>query len=152
MIVSTGFKQKILAAFPSIFNGGAIYVYSGAKPVSPDDAITGTLLGVITDEGRPYSLINGLRYLAEGPYIVYDPALNPMLTTVAAGNATWFRVVSADAGENFLDTSTLARIDGTIEQSGSGVIADMYLDNVSLVNGQTIESNYLLYTIFPLPV
>lgn len=150
--VSTEFKRRILGpeSFGQIFNGGAIAIYSGTQPDTADDAVAGTLLGYVTNNGEAWnagSVVNGLQYSQAGAFWNKSPGQVWRISPVADGTAGWFRVlpVAPDAG----DASLLhARIDGTI--NASGVNAQMRLLNTSLVIGSLVEINDFWYSILPI--
>ena len=98
------------------FLRGAIRVYSGPQPLSADDAPTGTLLGVITE--------NGAAWAAGAPAggLQFDPPVDGVLqktsdawrmTGLAAGTAGWWRLVG-NAADDDSKSTTLVRIDGAV--------------------------------------
>lgn len=116
-ICSTGFRTKILGTFTfeSLFNGGAIDVYSGAPPASADAAPTGTLLARITRGGNPWTPgapTNGLTFRRLGVGVAMPEDAPWGLLGLAAGTAGWCRLRSmTDPGGASV---THPRIDGAI--------------------------------------
>lgn len=148
--VSTKFKELILGphAFTSIFDKGAIRVYSGSQPASADAAVTGTLLGTITAHGLPWqhgSPDNGLSFIQAGPFVVSDASIPMVFTGIAAGTAGWYRLVANpyDSGDA---SFSHARIDGTVS---TGITGEMRFSNAIISPGLTIIFNQFLYTIPP---
>ena len=118
---STGLRDAVayLYGFAGVMNAGAIYVYSGSIPDSPDDAVSGTLLGTITTDGLPYNPgadANGagLRLRVFSPGAI-APATDAVWTLVgsATGEAGWFRWCASGA-DGFGYSITRPRVDGTI--------------------------------------
>ncbi len=98
---------------------GRLRIYTGAKPSSPNDAATGTLLAdvVLADP----AFVAG----AAGVRTLTDPGA---VTGAAAGNAGWFRILDSDLN---------AVVDGTVTATGGG--GDLQLSNVSIAVGQTVD-------------
>jgi len=118
--LSTGLKNAWLAGghLEQLLEGGAIEVYSGTRPASPDNGVTGTLLGRITQNGDEF--VPGQILSAGGLQLVLLQSSTRLVREgvwtfkgVANGTATWFRWVGRmpDGG----GTSTTAiRMDGDI--------------------------------------
>jgi hypothetical protein len=151
--VSNGFKALILGprSFESIFAGGAIAVYSGARPDTADDPIPvgAVLLGHITTNGLPWSALsqaNGLTYARQGPFVTKPIGVPWAITPTGSGLATWFRVLS-NTPDNGSLSFDLARIDGDISPSNPD--AEMRLLNPVLQVGVVKTLDHFLYTIPP---
>lgn len=130
LTLSTGCAKKLMDTSPlrTLLNLCKINIYSGAKPTSPDDVPTGTLLVTITNN----STATGLTWDATAPGGVLPkaPAETWSGTILATGTAGWFRIW--ESGDTPANASTTAvRIDGTISSTG----ADLNLTNLSLVTG-----------------
>lgn len=149
--VSSGFKSQILgpSAFEDIFLNGAIQIYTGPQPTTADAASQGTWLGTITMSGLawvPGAATGGLRFLRTGPYISNYPQDNWVLTPIAAGTASWWRLVSNnDDGAEV--SFSLPRVDGAIKNDSS---AEMLLANTTLVPGTAVRIQSFFYTIPPI--
>lgn len=131
--LSTGLRNNIAGniGFAGSFTNGVIYIYSGSQPLSADNAVSGTLLGVVSVDALPFSFgspDNGLNF---------DP---PVAGTVAKaadedwrfegitnGTAGWFRLMG-NAADNLASSTTLPRMDGSIGTSN----ADLNLSNISV--------------------
>lgn len=151
--VSTGFKSRILGphSFESIFNGGAIAIYTGAQPANADGAATGTLLGYFTDSGLTWnagSTLNGLTWHRTDAFAYKPMAQTWACTPVAAGLGGWFRILPV-AGDVPALSLTLPRIDGAIGASGSDI--QLRLLNPTFAVGVVKYIEQLSYTIPPLP-
>ena len=158
MIVSTGFKSRILSdeGFLTIFNGGAIFIYSGARPASADltDG-SATLLGMVTNAGLSWDFsysVNGLSFIHDGPYVLKDPSQHWVLNPTGTGTASWFRLYAPDPDGNRGTSYTLARIDGDIQPVGSSTSAEMFMASTDVVAGIPTTMDYFLYTIPPVTV
>jgi len=151
--VSNGFKAAILGpqSFESIFNGGAIAIYTGERPDMADDPIPAGafLLGYVTLNGASWSALsqaNGLTYARQGPFVTKPVGVPWAITPVASGLATWFRVLS-NVPDNGSLSFDLPRIDGTV--SSSSPVAEMRLLNPVLQVGVAKTLDHFLYTIPP---
>ena len=155
MIVSTGFKSRILGTegFTEIFTRSAIFIFSGTRPASADDAdSTGTLLGIVSWNGLPWdftSTFNGLTFFKDGPYVLKDPSQNWVLNPTNSGIASWFRLYSADPGDLRQTGYTFARIDGDIAPQSAPGDAEMVFESTTVVAGHPVVLDYFLYTILP---
>jgi hypothetical protein len=155
--VSQKFKNLILGphAFAEIFEHGCILVYAGVQPDTADESIGGaTLLAKITSGGGAWSpgagaAAHGLQFILTGQFVARDPAQTWIITPIASGLATWFRLITkdGDAGDLSFDD---ARIDGAIGMLSSPTPVQMILANPNLVNGVPQELNQFVYTIPPI--
>lgn len=135
---SIGLRNALLGTSPlvTLLNGSVIHIYSGTPPASPNDAIgSAVLLAEISNAGTPVTFESAIT----------DATLTKSIsetwsgTTVAAGTATFYRLVTAgDAGAA---STTAYRIQGSVAKAG----ADMNLTNPVLASGatQTLDSFYL---------
>ena len=119
LTVSAGTANAMVDAVVDRLDGaspGTIKVYSGARPASPDDAATGTLLATFT-----------LANPAFGTAASKAATINAVasVTGAATGTAGWFRAANS--------TGT-AQFDGTVGTSG----ADLNLDTLNIVAGGTV--------------
>lgn len=116
---STGLRNNLVnsSGLGSLMNSGAIYVYSGTKPTTPDNAPNGTLLAIVTTEGRTYNpsddaIEAGLRLQLFPPGGLVKVGVW-RLVGQATGTATWFRWCSRGY-DGFGFSETRCRIDGDI--------------------------------------
>jgi hypothetical protein len=105
--LSTGAKTMLLStgSLNSIFTTGCIWVFSGARPASPDDATTGTLVGQITTSGGAWvagASTNGLLFESPAVLGVLSKKTSDTWKMVgkSIGNAGYARFVgnATDAG------------------------------------------------------
>lgn len=149
--LSTGFRTALLAgtSWKEQFDGGVIYIYTGAQPDTADLAATGTLLGTISISAGEWTAGlpgNGLVYEQSGLYMQKPDVAYWYLKTVAAGVAGWFRVVgnAPDSG----DSVTSPRIDGLVGTSEEP--AEMVWDATTLASGATYRLDSFLFTFPPI--
>lgn len=120
MSLSTAGKNASAGAVAALIDGGpaagTIDVRTGAKPATPADAATGTLLFT-------WTFADPAAAAPSGGVAVIDTS--PVITTnaVAGGTAGWFRIK---------DSTGAVVYDGT-----QGV--ELVLDNPVIVNGQTVN-------------
>ena len=120
---STGFEARLHAgeSFASIFNGGAILIFSGPQPENADAAATGVLLAIVSDRGlvwAPGDDASGLRFASAGRYVVNDPEQSWVIRGVAVGVPGWCRLVGpvSDPGAASIE---FPRIDGAVGPTDS---------------------------------
>lgn len=121
----TATRNALAAAFTAAIDagpaGGTIDIRTGAKPATPNDAPTGTLLATLTLDPVSFGApVTGVATLDATPVIT--------TTGVAAGTAGWARVK---------DSTGASVADITAGATGSG--ADLILDNAVIAVGQTIN-------------
>ena len=103
-----------------------IQIRTGSQPAGPDAAATGTLLGTLTCSDPAF----GNAADATPGAIATASAITSDTTADATGTAGWFRALDSDAN---------AIIDGSIAlASVSPIVADMTMDDTSVVAGGTI--------------
>lgn len=126
--LSTGLTNSLLGTSPlqTLLAGGELLIYSGAQPLSADDAPTGTLLVTINNAGA------GLNFDAPVANVLSKAAAETWAASAAAsGTAGWFRYqIIGDTGAA---STTAVRIDGAIGLSG----ADMNISNTQITAGAT---------------
>ena len=133
--ISTGLRDDMLdtGSLKTIFNLGSIKIYSGAAPASANDAVSGTLLCTITNNGGG----TGITFAASASSgaISKNGSETWKGTNAASGTAGYFRLVGAS--DDGTSSTTQPRIQGTIGTAGE----DMNLSSVSLTSGaeQTID-------------
>lgn len=98
---------------------GTIKIYSGSRPATPDDAITGTLLATITCADPAFGASSS------GAAALSDPA---SVTAVATNTATHFRAADSDGN---------AKFDGTVTVTGGG--GDLTLATTSITSGLSVD-------------
>jgi len=133
--ISTGLRDDMLdtGSLKTIFNLGSIKIYSGSAPASANDAVSGTLLCTITNNGGG----TGITFAASASSgaISKNGSETWKGTNAASGTAGYFRLVGAS--DDGTSSTTQPRIQGTIGTAGE----DMNLSSVSLTSGaeQTID-------------
>jgi hypothetical protein len=132
---STGAWNAFLASVKTIYEFGAIQIYSGVQPLTADGAISGTLLGLVTVAGGSWtagSHTNGLEFDAPSAGVLQKKTGQQWaFTGLADGTAGWFRFVPNTPSDGGGTSTTLIRLDGTIGQ-GTG---EMSLGNVLIETG-----------------
>lgn len=119
LTLSAGAGSAMVDALVDRLDGGSagtIKIYSGVRPSTPDDAVSGTLLATFT-LGNP----------AFGNAAAKSAALSAVasVTAAATGTAAWFRAANS-AGT--------AQFDGTVGTAG----ADLNLNTTAIVAGGTV--------------
>lgn len=101
---------------------GVVRVYGGSRPANPDTAPGTTLLAEFTlnDPAFADPPVTGVSTLDNTPV--------PTATGLAAGTATWFRV---------LDSAGAAQFDGKASASGGG--GDMILSTTTISVGLSLQ-------------
>lgn len=139
MLKDKGFKEQ--------FSDGVIEFYSGPQPADADNAIQGTLLGYVTQDGgafTPGSATNGLNFDDPANGIINKAAAEDWeFTGIAVGTIGWGRLKgnATDAGAG-ADT-THYRVDFSVGISG----ADLNLANITVVVGTPITVNSFAVTL-----
>jgi hypothetical protein len=117
--VRTARNDVLVDSLDAGAGAGTIKIYSGSRPATPDDAITGTLLATITCADPAFGASS------VGVATISDPA---SVVAVADGTATHFR--AADSDNN-------AKFDGSVTATGGG--GDLTLGSVSITTGQNVD-------------
>ena len=133
---STGLRNGILNAtgIKEAMADGVLRIYSGAQPVSADNATAGTLLLEVTVNAAVFahgSPTNGLNFDVPASAILPKAVAELWRGNgLAEGVAGWFRFCAnpVDAGGA---STTLARIDGSVGRSA----ADLNLSNTNILVG-----------------
>jgi hypothetical protein len=148
--MSTGLRNMWLSggALEQLLAGGAIEVYGGVRPASPDVGVTSTLLGRITQNGEDF--VPGSMLSAGGLQLILLQSNSRVVRNgvwtfkgAATGTATWFRWRGRmpDGG----GTSTTAiRMDGDINASPPYdlILANTAITNASEFNIQNVTIQF----------
>ncbi len=132
--LSTGLRNAMLdtTGFAGALLNGVIYIYSGAQPLSADNAVSGTLLGKVTVDGGAFSFgtaTNGLNFDAPVAGVISKAAAEDWkFDGIADGTAGWYRFMG-NVSDALGSSTTLARLDGSVGTSG----ADLNLSNIAIV-------------------
>lgn len=141
MKLSDALASTQTALLASQFAGGEIRLFSGPPPASPDQAQSGTPLGVVTVDAIAGA---GLHFVASGP-VLQKADETWAFRALASGRLGWWRLVqSGDTGGN--DMAAL-RIDGTV-----GTLAapgDMNWESLDVANGLFYTQDDFVYFIHP---
>lgn len=137
--LSTALRNKLAGptGFGTTFAKGVIYIYSGPQPISADQAISGTLLGMVTVDGGVFAFgspANGLSFDAPVDGTVSKAVAELWkFTGLAGGTAGWFRLMTNAVDDLASDTAAKVhpRLDGSIGVSG----ADLNLSNIAVSVG-----------------
>lgn len=100
---------------------GLLRIYTGTQPASADLAPTGTLLATFTMNDPAFGTVG-----SGTATLIVTPAIST--TGVAAGNATWFRL---------LDSAGTTVLDGSVTESGGG--GDLIMSTVTISIGLTLS-------------
>lgn len=144
--LSTGLRNAIVGStgLAGALANGIIEVYSGAQPLSADNAVAGTLLAVYTKDAgafTPGSPTNGLTFLAPAAGVLEKSTDNWKAVGLAAGNAGWFRFKGNAVDAGGVSTTAL-RMDGSVGTSG----ADMNIPNIVFAIGSPESIDTFRYT------
>jgi hypothetical protein len=144
---STGFINKTLESIAADLDGGCIEIYTGSRPTNADAPIKGTLLGIVTAGGLPFTAgnpANGLKFatVAADKTIDKDSTQVWQFKALETGVAGWLRLKAnaVDAGGNSTDA---LRIDGSIAAFGGDATiegsANIEKDKIYTLNKCTIN-------------
>lgn len=154
--LSVALRNKMLSAadFQTAFANGVCYIFSGPQPATANDAVRGTLLGIITKDAGAFAFgtgTNGLNFdeasggaitkAAAETWQVGDGA--GVAGAITAGTAGWFRLMGNPSDALGGSNTTNARLDGSIATSG----ADLNLPNVDLISGTPITIDTFTFTM-----
>ena len=138
--LSTGLRNGMLNAtgLTTAFTNGVVYIYSGPQPLNADQAVQGTLLGIVTKNAGAFAFgtaTNGLNFSAPAAGVVSKDGNawqvgvgNGTTGWIAAGIAGWFRLMGNPTDSLGVST-TLPRMDGSISTAG----ADLNLSSINTV-------------------
>ena len=121
--IATAYRTAMCDALVDGLDAGAgagtIKIYSGTRPATPNDAITGTLLATVTCADPAFGAA------ASGVATLTDPA---SVTASATGIATHFRAA---------DSTGAAVFDGSVTATGGG--GDLTLATTSITSGLAVD-------------
>ena len=155
--LSTGLRNGMLNAtgMYTAFLHGVMYIYSGPQPLNADQAVQGTLLGIVTQTAGAFTQGTA----ANGLNLTNTPALGVATKEAtawqvgngagtagwsAAGIAGWFRLMG-NAVDALGTSTTLARMDGSIAQTGG----DLNLSSVTTVVAAPATIDVFQFTLPP---
>lgn len=143
--LSTGDKNRTMNDRAAAYTGGAIFVYSGPQPVSPNAAATGILLGIVTENGLPWiagNPANGLRFKPAEDGVLQKVDAPWRMTGLAKGTAGWCRFVTnvADDGSQ---SDVLDRFDLPIGISGGS--AEVKLSSTAIDVGVPVTVDRCIF-------
>lgn len=115
--LSSGLRDAVVTNYGlgAMLFGGHLQIYSGEQPASADMAPSGTLLALVTQDGKP-TTAGGLK-LTYGPKVgelINDGAW--VLKGVASGAPGWWRFVGAHPDDG-TQSAYFARLDGAVGDS-----------------------------------
>lgn len=133
--LSTGARDLLAGSngLTGMFAAGVIHIYSGPQPASPDAAVTGTLLGIVTKDGAPFvfgSPTNGLTWAAVVAGVAAKSTDNWQFDGLDTATAGWFRLMGNPV-DSLGASTTLPRVDGAIGVTG----ADLNMTNIAITTG-----------------
>ena len=144
--ISTAYANEQLSSFAETFKNGVLAIYSGTQPASADDAETGTLLCLITNDSgafTPGQPTNGLNFGAPVNGQIDKAAGETWSGTVLAdGVAGWFRFY--DNSYTTGASTTAKRFDGAIADTGA---CEIQITNTTLAedDGVGIQGFHVVY-------
>lgn len=146
--LSTGLRTLMAGTtgFGTAFEKGVIHIYSGPQPVTADAPVSGTLLGVVSEDAAPFafgSVTNGLEFgPADGGTVAKNPAQEWKFKGVANGTAGYFRLMG-NASDALGASTSAPRLDGNIGTSG----ADLNLSNIAVTLNTPATIDVFAFTI-----
>ena len=145
--LSTGLRNGMLNAtgMKEALTNGVLYIYSGTQPASPDSAVSGTLLMIITKASGAFSFgtaTNGLNLGAPAGGVVAKDTDVWSGVGIAAGTAGWFRLMG-NATDSLGASTTLPRMDGSVGTAGS----DLNLVSTTIAIGTPVTIDTFQYTL-----
>lgn len=117
--VRTARNDVLVDSLDAGSGAGTIKIYSGTRPTTANDAITGTLLATITCADPAFGASSS------GAATLADPA---SVNAVATGTATHFRAADSDGNTKF---------DGLVTATGGG--GDLTLGTTSITSGLAVD-------------
>jgi hypothetical protein len=112
-------SNAMVDALTDLIDGGTLEIRTGAKPASPNDAATGTLLATLTFSSPSFGSAAS-RVATVGAIAAVNGS--------ATGTAGYFRAKSSGG---------TAYVDGTVTVTGGG--GDLTLDSTSIVSGESVD-------------
>ncbi len=146
--LSTGLRNMMAGSvgFTGAFDNGVIYIYSGSQPLSADNAVSGTLLGIVSVDALPFSFgspTNALGWDAPVSGVVAKAAAEDWrFEGITNGTAGWFRLMG-NTSDSLGSSTTLARMDGSIGTAN----ADMNLSNITITTAAPNTIDVFQFTI-----
>lgn len=131
---STGLATylAVTGSIMAALNGKFIYIYSGAEPVSADDALSGnTLLATISVGDNGTTGLTFSSTVATGGVLVKTSSEAWSSTVAATGTANFYRMAAA---EPTAASTTDVRMQGSV---GTTVLNDLVLTSAALTAGNT---------------
>jgi len=150
--LSTGLASRLLGneSFEQLMRHGTVELRTGVPPTTPDMAATGALVARITNGGAAWTpglSGGGLEWQRVGRFMVPAAGQAWMMTGLAAGTPTWFRVL-ANPSEISVGASDVLRVDGTIAAlDGPAVEADLFLPTALVLAGSVRRVDNFSFTI-----
>lgn len=148
--LSTALRNKLAGTtgFGTTFAKGVIHIYSGPQPLSADNAVSGTLLGIVSVDGLPFAfgnVTNGLNFAAPSNGTVSKAVENWKFDGIANGTAGWFRLMTNVVDDLADDSVTKVhpRLDGSIGVAN----ADLNLSNLAVTTGAPNTIDVFSFTI-----
>jgi hypothetical protein len=143
---STAFRTRLLGreSFNDIMGNGAIRIFTG------DAAEQGTLLGVVSVNGQPFTPGSpswGIPWVQIGTYMIPQEGLLLAFQPLASGIAGWFRVVG-NAPDDGTMSLTVPRMDGSIATLPA--TAEMSWTDATVAFGQSYPLTSILFALPPL--
>jgi len=145
--LSTGLRDGMLNAtgMKEAFTNGVLYLYTGAQPASADNAVSGTLLVIISKDEGAFAFgnaSNGLNLAVPSGGVVAKNADNWLGNGITDGTIGWFRLMGNPADALGSSTS-LPRLDGSVANSG----ADLNLGNIIVTAAAPFGVNTFSFTL-----
>lgn len=144
---STGFVNSLMTTFINDFKDGVLALYSGTQPTTADDAETGELLCIVTNDGESFTAgqpNSGLNFNASPVKGVATKATNEIWTgtVLETGTVGWFRFYDNNyTTGKLLGENSVKRFDGRV---GTGTDAELQITNTNLV-----KDGMVTITMFP---
>ena len=131
--LSTGLRNGMLNAtgFTEAFTNAVMYIYSGPQPLNADQAVQGTLLGIVTKTAGAFTFgtsTNGLNFLTPDGGVISKDANAWQTVWISAGIAGWARLMG-NAADALGTSTTLPRLDCSVATVGG----DLNLSTVNAV-------------------
>jgi hypothetical protein len=144
---SSGFINATISGIATTLNNGVIEIYTGSRPTTADAPVKGTLLGIITSGGLPFtagSPTNGLQFSVDTEIGTIEKSADQtwQFKALESGAAGWLRI-KANAADTGANSITAIRIDGTIATYGGDATiegsANIEKDKIYTINKCSIN-------------